>query len=108
VDTIPGLNDLRARREALLLESELNRQALRLEVIRIELTIDRLRRGIFSGQNVWKWVAPVAGFVIARKFGSSASGAKTSAFFAIGQTLWNAWKERRRAAPRPDPGKSGS
>jgi hypothetical protein len=91
------MTDLEARRAALLLESELNRQALRLEAARVQVSLQRLRAGVFSGPNLWKWVAPVAGFVLARKFGSSGTAATGTALFSMGRALWNAWKDRRRA-----------
>ena len=103
MDTAPGLNELEQRRAALLLESELNRQALRLEVLRVQLTIDRLREGVAAGHNLWKWVAPVAGFVLARKFGPAARTVGTSSvLLSVGRALWNAWRGRRRPPPTAD------
>lgn len=91
------MNELRQRRAALLLESELNRQALRLEALRAQVAVDRFREGLLSGQNLWKWVAPVVGFVVARRFGAAGSAvAKGSALVAVGRALWTAWRERRR------------
>ncbi len=90
------MNELKQRRAALLLESELNRQALRVELLRAQMSVDRFRDGITSGQNLWKWVAPVAGFLLARKFGSAGGAvAKGSALIAAGRALWSAWRERR-------------
>lgn len=100
--TPPGLKELDQRRTALLLESELNRQALRVEMLQARLSLDRLRSGLSSGQNLWRWLAPVAGFVLARKFGSAGGPvAKGSAIIAIGQALWTAWRDRRRRAEPP-------
>lgn len=96
MDTDPGLSELRQRRAALLLESELNRQALRVEVMRVQMAVDRVRHGLTTGQNLWKWVAPIAGFLVARKFGQSGAVAKGSAVLAIGKALWSAWRDRRR------------
>lgn len=97
MDTISGLSELERRRKALLFESELNRQALRLEVLHIKMTIERVRHGFASGHAVWKWLAPVAGFFLARKLTRSGSnGAKTSSVLNIGRALWTAWRDRRK------------
>ncbi len=102
MDTITGLSELQRRREALLVESELNRQALRLEIMQINLTIDRLRHGLVSGQTVWKLAAPIVGFLIARKFSRFGAdrGANGSSVFNIGRGLWNAWQEWRRSSSK--------
>ena len=97
MDTISGLSDLERRRKALLVESELNRQALRLEVLHICMTVERVRHGFVSGQAIWKWLAPVAGFFLARKlsrFGTD--GTKATSFLGIGRALWSAWRDRRK------------
>jgi hypothetical protein len=93
---------LQRRREALLVESELNRQALRLEVMQINLTIDRLRHGWVSGQTIWKLAAPIVGFLIARRFSRSGAGrsANASSVFSIGRGLWNSWQEWRRSSSK--------
>lgn len=97
MDTISGLSDLERRREALLVESELNRQALRLEVLSVSSAIERIRHGFVSGQSLWKWLAPIAGFFIARKLSkSSANGFKTSSVLSMGRALWTAWRDRRK------------
>jgi hypothetical protein len=96
------MTELRLRREALVLESELNRQALRVELMRIEMSFDRVRQGIISGHNLWKWIAPLAGLLMARKFGRAGgmgNMAKGSALFAAGQSLWTWWRNRKNASP---------
>lgn len=99
MDTDSGLTELERRREALLVESELNRQALRLEVLQVSMALERVRHGFVSGQTVWKWAAPVVGFFIARKFTrfGADGGVKSSSLLSIGRSLWNAWKDRRRS-----------
>jgi hypothetical protein len=99
LDTIPGLTELERRREALLVESELNRQALRLEILQVSMSIERVRHGFVSGQAVWKWAAPVVGFFLARKFTrfGAGGGVKSSSLLSMGRSLWNAWKDRRRS-----------
>jgi hypothetical protein len=82
----------------------LNRQALRVEVMRVQLAVNRVRHGLSTGQSLWKWMAPVAGFLVARKFGQAGAVAKSSAVLAIGKALWSAWRDRRRS----DDGARGS
>jgi hypothetical protein len=97
LDTISGLSELERRRKALLVESELNRQALRLEVLSVTTTVQRIRNGFLSGQSLWKWLAPVAGFLIARKLAKpKTSGIGASSVLNIGRALWTAWRERRK------------
>ncbi len=94
---------LRQRRAALLLESELNRQALRVEFLRARVSVDRARDGFFSGHQLWRWIAPIGGFLIARKLGGkSGTVAKGSALLAVGRALWTAWKDRRRPSPNAE------
>lgn len=98
------MTELRERRAVLLMESELNRQALRIETARMQLSIDRFRDGFASGHGLWKWLAPVAGFVLARKLGKSSAVAKGSAVLAIGRAVWSAWRHRRQRAADVPPG----
>ena len=105
--TTPGLNALRQRRAALLLESELNRQALRVEILRARISVDRARDGLLSGPQLWRWLAPIGGFLIARKLGGkSGTFAKGSALIAVGRALWSAWKDRRRPSSDPEAGRN--
>ena len=63
---IPGDKVIQARRRELLLESDINRQILELEWEQIHFRTANLKRGWL--QSSWKWAAPIAGFLIARKF----------------------------------------
>ncbi len=62
--SIPGLSSIQARKRELLLESDINRQVIQLELDQIQVQAKQARES-FSG---WKWAAPLAGFVVARKF----------------------------------------
>ena len=73
MDPAPGLSALRDRKRELLVESELNRQLLRVEVGRIRFQTERLKRGYGWAHGAWKWVAPIAGFLFARALGSLAT-----------------------------------
>ena len=89
MDTVPGLRELQARKRELLLESELNRQILRLELNQICLRADRFKRGFDWAQNAWTWAAPIAGFLVARKFKTAGSAfAKGSFLITAVQTGW--------------------
>jgi len=103
MDTVPGLKELQARRRDLLTESDLNRQVLRVEFERIRFRGEQLRRGYGWAQNVWKWGAPVAGFLLARKFKKTAGAfAKGSLLVNVGQAIWRFWQNSTAGAQNPD------
>jgi hypothetical protein len=102
VDTIPGLTESNARKRALVIESELNRQILRVEFGRIHVHTERLKHGYGWAQGAWKWAVPVAGFLLARKF-KHAPGVFTKSSFvmtALG-ALWKVWQIARAKHPGP-------
>jgi hypothetical protein len=55
------LDLLRCRKEELLLESEINRQIIALEVSQLKLKAIEYRKGLTRVGAVYKWVAPLAG-----------------------------------------------
>ena len=55
------LDLLRSRKEELLLESEINRQIVALEVSQLKLKAVEWRKGLTRVGTVYKWVAPLAG-----------------------------------------------
>lgn len=65
------LDELRERRNELILESEINRQILQLEFGQLSLKAVEWRRGLFKVNTLYKWLAPLAGvglgFLGARK-----------------------------------------
>ena len=88
---IPGDKIVQARKRELLQESELNRQVLQLEWEQIRFRTETFRSGWWRAG--WKWVMPVAGFLVARKFKKSAG------FFAQGslglfvlRKIWEAFR----------------
>ena len=88
------MKPLEERRRDLLMESELNRQVLRLELQHLQMRFDKVRDTWL--RNAWRWAAPLAGFFVARKF------TKTSGLFARGSLLamllgraWEFWRSRR-------------
>lgn len=97
MDSFPAVKELQARKRDLLLESEINRQILRLECGRVRYRAESWRNKWASAQGVWKWAAPVAGFLFARKFNKT-----TGAFTAVTgliptlRKLWETWRERQR------------
>lgn len=56
-----GLEQLRQRKEELLLESEINRQIIALECSQLRLKAVEWRQGLMRVGTVYKWVAPLAG-----------------------------------------------
>jgi len=93
------MKSLQDRKHDLILESELNRHALRLELQQMYLRVEQTR--LSWQQNIWKWAAPVAGFFLARKL------KKTSGLVAKGSVLlmalgkfWEFWRARRSKEPR--------
>ena len=102
MDTIPGLKELQLRKRDLLVESEMNRQALRVELRNIRMQAEQYHRGYGWAQSAWKWTAPFAGFFFARKFQKTAGAfAKGSALVnALGGIwrMWSAAKEKRKQA----------
>src|SRR5262249_16226316 len=93
------MKSLEDRRHDLLMESEINRHVLRLELQQMHMRFERTRRS--WQHNVWKWAAHIACFFLARKF------KKTSGFAAKGSLLlmalgrfWEFWQARRGKEPR--------
>lgn len=99
MDTVPGLRELEARKRDLLVESDLNRQVLRLEFDQISLRVGEIKRGFGWARNVWAWGAPIAGFLLARKFKKTgnafAKGSMMISVFKTGWRLWESWRGRR-------------
>lgn len=56
-----GLDELRQRKEELLLESEINRQIIAIEVSQLKLKASDWRHSLAKAGAVYKWVAPIAG-----------------------------------------------
>jgi len=57
----PGLAELRQRKKELIIESDINRQILRIEVCQLRLKAMEWRRGLLSARTAYKWIAPLAG-----------------------------------------------
>ena len=101
---LPEMKALESRKRDLVLESEVNRELLHLEVTRIRLSVARLRSS-FAGHGVWKWLAPVAGFLLARRFsGNSGFIAKGSMVLSLLGSAWKLWSGRKRRGPTDEPG----
>lgn len=105
MDTTPGLKAIQARKHELLLESELNRQVLRVECANIAIEVGRFRRGYEWAQRAWTWAVPLAGFLLARKK-TKATGtfAKGSLLLTALRAGWKVWAAMRkgRTEPRPE------
>lgn len=88
------MNPLQKRKQELLLESDLNRQILRLELEQVQMQLSRFRQHWL--RNLWVWVAPVAGFLVARKLSRPAGFlAKGSALLSLLTRLLDLWLATR-------------
>ena len=106
MDTVPGLKQIQTRKRELLLASELNRQVLRVEAGQLLFRVEQFKRGYGWAHRVWKWAAPLAGFLLARRFKRGAGVfAKGSLLVTALGTLWKVW-ETRQQKPR-DPAQDG-
>jgi hypothetical protein len=85
------LDELRARKRELLVESELNRQALAVDVDHLRMRCAEYQRVHGALLEGWRMAAPVAGLLFARKAGSGWF-AKASALGALGWKLWKTWR----------------
>jgi len=75
------LAELRQRKKELLLESDINRQILRVEACQLKLKAVEWKRGLFKVRTAYNWIAPAAGIFFAvygmkKKMRASATGAK--------------------------------
>jgi hypothetical protein len=93
------MKELGERKRLLLVESEINRQILRLESQQVRMRVNDLR-GTWL-QSAWAWSAPLAGFFVARKFiKSDGFFARSSALLALLTQLWGLWQRRRAKETR--------
>lgn len=98
MDTVPGLKPLLARKHDLLLESELNRQILRLEVAKLRLRGEKFRGSLATGQSWWKVAAPIAGILLARRVSKGSSVvAKGSLLVSLAGAAWKFWSRRKHS-----------
>ena len=75
-----GLAALRARKQEVLLESDINRQILRVEFCQLRVKADEWRRGLLKLRTAYNWIAPLAGigaaFFMVRKKMRAGTSAK--------------------------------
>jgi len=88
------LDTLQARKRDLLVVSDINRQMLQSEMDHIRFRMEQIKHNWLS--RGWKWAAPVAGFLFARKFKKTGGMfAKSSLALLLLRTLWAAWLGRK-------------
>jgi hypothetical protein len=88
------MNAIQDRKRELLLESDINRQVLRLECQHVQMQFDQLRSNWL--RSAWLWAAPIAGFAFARRMTRPAGFfAKSSAVVSLLTRLWEFWQGRR-------------
>jgi hypothetical protein len=56
-----GLAEVRQRKRELLLESEINREILRVEFAQLRIKAVEWRRGLLKARTAYNFVAPIAG-----------------------------------------------
>lgn len=105
--TLPGLKDMRARKQALLLESDLNRQVLRLEVEQVRLRGEQFKRSYGWVSLAWKWSLPLAELFIARKSNRQQGASRSSKALWLFSRLWETWQALRPKGPGPGGGATG-
>lgn len=90
---LPGLKGIRARKRDLLIESELNRQIIRLEIEQVRFRAEQLKQNCGWLRSVWKWVPPLAGFFMAARRRKNEGGFAPGVGGAglLGR-LWEAWQ----------------
>src|SRR5882762_8239119 len=59
------LAELRQRKKELLLESDINRQILRVEFCQLKLKTLEWKRGLLKVRTAYNWMAPAAGIFFA-------------------------------------------
>jgi len=104
LDTVPGLKELQTQKRALLVESDLNRHLLRVEVSRITCRWEQFRRGYGRLHQAWTWTIPLLGFFLARKLKTRSNlFAKGSFWFSALRSAWQVWERFRGRDYRPPP-----
>ena len=96
MDAFARIAGLRERKRLLLLESEVNRQSLRLDLHRISAATGQLRRGLFAGHTIWKWAIPLLGFLLGRRSKAANAVAKGSLLMALLQGGWKLLQRRKK------------
>ena len=100
MDTVPGLAQIQKRKQELLLVSEMNRRAMRIEVDYLRMRWEGARAKYDWAQRQWKWVAPVVGLLAASRMKSGRGGAAAGVLANVLPTLvrkvWQFWRERRQ------------
>lgn len=76
-----GLEELRQRKRELLLESDINRQIVRVEMCQLQLKLGEWRRGLLKVRTAYQWIAPLAGigaaiYTMRKKVRAHATGTK--------------------------------
>ena len=107
MDTVPGLKSLRERKRELLLESAMNRQALRLQAGELRYHAGRAQSGVTAARSVWKWAAMAGGIFAAKRATQATSFVGRAASVVTAATMaWKAWKAHRsgRDGSFPDSG----
>jgi hypothetical protein len=59
------LEKLRQRKKELLLESDINRQIVRVEVAQLQIKASEWRHRLFKVRTAYNWMAPMAGIGLA-------------------------------------------
>ena len=106
-----GIKELARRKRLLIAESELNRQALKLEFYHVQASLAGVTGLLQTGRSLWRGLAvaaPLASLMVARKNGTWRGLLKATLagwqMFKRFQPLWAAFKKGRAAGERMQEG----
>ena len=106
-----GITELARRKRLLVAESELNRQALKVDCYDIEASLAGVMGWLQSGRSVWRALAvaaPLASLMFARKNGTWRGLLKATLagwqMFKRFQPLWDAFKRGRQTGEQMQEG----
>jgi hypothetical protein len=108
MDPFQDLKTLQDKKQKLLLECEVNRQVLGLEVEIIRLRIGQWKGGMSTLPDTWKLLAPLSGFLMAGRFKGKTT--RLLAIAAVGvvvatklRGVWNLWGGKPKSAAQDSP-----
>jgi len=102
------VEELAARKRLLVAESDLNREALKLEFSRVRASTAKVEQIFRFGKSTYPIVlatAPIAGYFLAGKAGAATRILKSAVWgWQVVQRLkplWDKWRQSKSAEPKP-------
>jgi hypothetical protein len=106
------LAELKTRKQALLIQSDLHRQTLLIDAAALEASMTWVDQGVSlfrQARPVLLACGPVLGFLLARRTGRKISFAPTAlSLWQLGRTLADFWKSLRKPYERASAGRKTS